>query len=146
MKPETAPGPEDRLVMKATAGLLAGGQALTLAAHFAALFTVLGWWLSPSQTHPLIGLLWAGGLLLWSVQCWLGFRIAIDAVLFRSLDPSELPAFDTWLQGWGWSPPSAPRTPQQRGEGALKLLRRQGIVLLLQLLALVLGSAVKFLG
>lgn len=143
-----ASSPEDRLVMKVTAGLLAGGQTLTLAAHFATLFTLLGWWLGSAPAPPIAGWIWAGGLLLWPFQCWLGFRLAVDAALFRSLDPdpAELAAFDARLEAWGLSAPRAPRNAEQRGEGAIRLLRRHGQLLVWQFMTLALGLVIRFLG
>jgi hypothetical protein len=144
---EPTPNLEEHLAMRVTAGLLAGGKTLTLAGHFAVILCALGWWLSPPQAQPIAGLIWAVALLLWPVQCWLGFRVSVDAALFRTLspDPVELAAFDALLQGWGLSPARSPRTPLQRCEGALQLLRRQGMVFMLQFMVLALGLASRFL-
>ena len=101
-------------------GLLAGGaQALSGAPHLP------------------FGLLCLGVFLLWLAQTYWALRVALDAELFKRLVSSDtpLPALDAALHELGLKPAAQDDRPlPTRCQGALRLLRTQGLLLAAQAL------------
>lgn len=100
------------------AGLLAGGaQALS------------------GPPHLPFGLLCLGVFLLWLTQLYWALRVAFDAELFDRLAGSDtpLPTLDSALRELGLKPAGQDsRTLPARCLGALRLLRRQALLLAAQ--------------
>ena len=99
-------------------GLLAGGaQALS------------------GPPHLPFGLLCLGVFLLWLAQLYWALRVAFDAELFDRLAGSDtpLPTLDGALRELGLKPAGQDsRTLPARCQAALRLLRRQGVLLAAQ--------------
>jgi len=130
--------------LQVVASLLRRGRALDqLSTGLTLLGVLLG--LAPL----LIGTLspWCLGLGLWLLlsgllQKYWAFRVAFDADLFQLMagDPSALgdrtEALDTALQGLGFQPRQSLNRPwHERSRGALRLLKRQVLWLVLQIVA-----------
>lgn len=100
------------------AGLLAGGaQALS------------------GPPHVPFGLLCLGVFLLWLAQLYWALRVALDAELFALLacHDTPLPALDAALRDLRLKPSGRDDRPlAARGQGALRLLRRQALLLAAQ--------------
>ena len=76
------------------------------------------------------------------VEFWLAARVALDAELFDAIAAKEadLDGFDRAMQALGMMPQDKPgRTLADRAQGAFRLLKLQGLMLGLQMAALVLG-------
>ena len=68
------------------------------------------------------------------VEFWLAARVAIDADLFAALGEDDLARFDEAMRRLGLMPESkAGRPMDDRIRGALRLLKLQGAMLLLQI-------------
>jgi hypothetical protein len=74
------------------------------------------------------------------IEFWLAARVAIDADLFSALGESDLAQFDEAMRRLGLMPQSkAGRPMDNRIRGALRLLKLQGAMLLLQIVAIFIG-------
>ena len=75
------------------------------------------------------------------IEFWLAARVAIDADLFSALGESDLAQFDEAMRRLGLMPQSkAGRPMDNRIRGALRLLKLQGAMLLLQIVAVFIGK------
>jgi hypothetical protein len=74
------------------------------------------------------------------IEFWLAARVAIDADLFAALGEGDLARFDEAMRRLGLMPESkAGRPMDDRIRGALRLLKLQGTMLLLQIGAAFIG-------
>ena len=74
------------------------------------------------------------------IEFWLAARVAIDADLFSALGEGDLAQFDEAMRRLGLMPQSkAGRPMDNRIRGALRLLKLQGAMLLLQIVAIFIG-------
>jgi len=74
------------------------------------------------------------------VEFWLAARVAIDADLFAALGEDDLARFDEAMRRLGLMPESkAGRPMDDRIRGALRLLKLQGAMLLLQIVLAFIG-------
>lgn len=127
---------------KATASFLDSGRVLAGAAHVGVVIAGLGCFISLPIAARLF---FAASILSWLAGCWFAVRVAIDASLFRALagDP-ELQRLDALLARWGFLKQANERTLADRSLGALRLWRRQAMLLTIQLAALLAGVAIDF--
>jgi hypothetical protein len=110
------------MVHAVSAALTVGGIALTVVSR---------------SLWPVGGAVVAIGL----VEFWLAARVAIDADLFAALGEDDLAQFDEAMRRLGLMPGSkADRPMEARIRGALRLLKLQVALLLLQIAALFAGS------
>ena len=74
------------------------------------------------------------------IEFWLAARVAIDADLFAALGEGDLARFDEAMRQLGLMPEGkAGRPMDDRIRGALRLLKLQGAMLLLQIVAAFIG-------
>jgi len=74
------------------------------------------------------------------IEFWLAARVAIDADLFAALGEGDLARFDEAMHRLGLMPEGkAGRPMDDRIRGALRLLKLQGAMLLLQIVAAFIG-------
>lgn len=95
-----------------------------------------------------VGALWFGAaFLLGAIEFWLAARVAFDADLFAALARhSDTDGFDRAMLALGLMPASkAGRPMMARGQGALRLLKLQTLVLGLQIIGLLLAALVAAL-
>lgn len=128
------PTPEDAMLYRVTRGFLRAGRVLDGASSVLLLGT-LGRALLPLAPGAVLGLL--GALLLAALAKYYAWRVALDAEFFALLheQPDAAPGFDAALAGFlGRATPPA-RSPDSRWRGARQLVRRQALVVAVQLLA-----------
>lgn len=94
-----------------------------------------------------VALLGTGALFATIAELWLAIRVGFDAALFRAFAcrEADMPQLDSALQHLGLMPAEkAGRPVELRIKGALRLLRQQGLCLLVALL-LLFGAFALFL-
>jgi hypothetical protein len=127
---------------KATASILDSGRVLANAAHAGAVVAGLGCFISLPVAARLFFIF---SILCWFAGSWFAVRVAIDASLFRALTGDfELRRLDALLTRWGFTQQPKERNLEDRSHGALRLWRRQTMLLAIQLAALLAGTAVDF--
>jgi hypothetical protein len=125
------------------ASVLDSGRVAAMAGHAAAVIAGVGAVLSSGDLSRVA---FAASLFAWPVGCYFALRVTLDASLFRCLeaDPVERPdLMDQLLHSWGLLPQVKQRSLADRIAGALRLWRRQQIVLAVQLAALAVGILIR---
>ncbi len=119
-----------------TASFLESGRVLANAGHAGAIVAAFGAAFAHGRGNQMM---FAASILCWLVECWVAFRVAIDASLFRALatDPEDGGRMlDELLTGWGLRRNLQPRSLSDRSRAAIGLWRRQAAALAIQLTAL----------
>ena len=127
--------------MKAeTAAFLDSGRTLALASQAAVITTALA-----IPPYGLARYAFELALFAWAAAIWFAVRVAIDAALFRALaDDADAPTrLDSLLRCWGFTPPAATRTLEERARGAVRLWKLQAICTAIQILFTLAGFLLK---
>lgn len=126
-----------------TAGFLRSGRMLAGASNFAAVAAAAGALLAHAFAARC---LCAVSMVCWPAACYLGVRVSIDAALFREMSgqPAEgAEALDELLRLWGMGNARPDRSIAQRSLGAIRLWKRLGAAVAVQMASLAAAVVVQ---
>ena len=127
---------------RATAAVLRSGSSLALAGHAAAIMSVLCI-MGRGGAGEWLGCL---AILNWCAVVYLAIRVKIDAAFFELLADHSAEQLDAWLKATGLREETTQRTLAERRAGGLRLWRRLGFAVAIQIALLLLALVSTAIG